>query len=433
MKKLFGLIILAATLFTACNKNRVEVALLGDNSFVESTATLTILLSEASSNEVTIGLSYLERDLGTSKALPGGSLEYDNPIFIAPGSTSAQLRVKVKDMEGLSDGNYCATFTISYAGGATISRTNTATIYLKIGGGTPHYDLQLMSSWSVRQTSAPYYDEALGDKPVINLAATVPGIKYFWVEANTDADLEEYYHGTVEGLLDNFSQNLSSQIAGGARVGDLLWSSSEAAQMYAIYWGAGQTNFYIMEFDATGKATGRYGKTPMDLFDYDTYFGGLTLTDKSDEWTVTYAGVQEHEFDEGPSDCEFFTVAGTGSTPFSFILEKAGLIDKAETLRSYMLNDFLDFYATDVICGYTASDIYNTAPGTYCSLYEAVKGDFEAYLIAYDPETCYPTGAYAKCTFTDTEGADPAPSGAPMIFKARKNAPRTIKLLKSTR
>ena len=431
MKKLFTLTLFAALLLTACNKNKVEVALLGDNSFVDGSATLTLLLSEASSNDVTVGLSYLNRDLGASKAIPGGSLSYNNPISIAPGSTSAQIRVTVAD--DLPDGDYCATFMINYAGGATISRTNTATIYLKVGGGTPQYDIQLMSSWSVKQTSAPYYDEALGDKPVINMAATVPGIKYFWVEANTDEDLEKYYGGTVEGLLDNFSQNLSAQIASGARVGDLLWNASEAGDIYAVYYEPGPTNFYIMEFDATGKATGRYGKTPIDLFDYDAYFADLTLTDKSDDWTVTYAGVQQHNFNDGPADCEFFTVAGTGSTPFSFILEKAGLIDKAETLRSYMLNDFLDFYATDVICGYTASDIYNTAPGTYCSLYEAVKGDFEAYLIAYDPETCYPTGAYAKCTFTDTEGADPAPSGAPMIFKARKNAPRTNKLLKSTR
>ena len=431
MKKLFALILLAALLLTGCKKNRVEVALLGDNSFVDGTATLTILLSGASSNEVTIGLSYLNRDMGASKAIPGGSLSYNNPVSIAPGSTSAQIKVTVAD--DLPDGDYCATFMINYASGAILSRTNTATIYLKVGGGTPQYDIQLMSSWSVTQTSAPYTYEERGKDVYLDLTATVPGIKYFWVEANTDEDLERYYGGTVEGLLDNFSQNLSAQIAGGARVGDLLWNASEAGEMYAIYFGPGQTNFYIMEFDATGHATGRYGKTPINLFDYDAYFDDLTLTDKSDEWTVTYAGVQQHSFEDGPVDCEFFTVAGTGTTPYSFILEKDGIITSDDVLRDYMLDDFLNFYASDVIRGYSASELYNTAPGTACSLYEAVKGDFVAYLIAYDPQSCYPTGEYAKCAFTDTEGADPASSGAPVALKARKKTTPVIKLLKSTR
>ena len=74
MKKLFALILLAALLLTGCNKNKVSVALLGDNSFVDGSATLTLLLSGASSNEVTIGLAYLNRDMGSSKAIPGGSL-----------------------------------------------------------------------------------------------------------------------------------------------------------------------------------------------------------------------------------------------------------------------------------------------------------------------------------------------------------------------
>ena len=432
MKKLFALTLFAALLLTACNKNKVEVALLGDNSFVDGSATLTLLLSEASSSDVTVGLSYLNRDLGASKAIPGGSLSYNNPISIAPGSTSAQIRVTVAD--DLPDGDYCATFMINYAGGATISRTNTATIYLKVGGGTPQYVLQFMSSWSVKQTSAPYTNSDMGTDTYVDLTATVPGIKYFWVEANTDEDLEKYYGGTVEGLLDNFSQNLSAQIAGGASVGSLLWNASEAGNMYAIYYEPGPTNFYIMEFDATGKATGRYGKTPIDLFDYDAYFTDLTLTDKSDDWAVTYAGVQQHNFNDGPADCEFFTVAGTGSTPFSFILEKDGIITSDDVLRDYMLDDFLNYYASDVIYGYSASEIYYTAPGTYCSLYEAVKGNFVAYLIAYDAQSCYPTGEYAKCSFTDTQGAEPASSGAPgKAFKAKKKTPRTIKLLKSTR
>ena len=431
MKKLFALILFAALLLTGCNKKKVEVALLGDNSFVDGSATLTLLLSGVSSTDVTIGLSYLNRDMGASKAIPGGSLSYNNPVSIAPGSTSAQIKVTVAD--DLPDGDYCATFMINYAGGAIISRTNTATIYLKVGGGTPQYDIQLMSTWSVKQTSAPYTNSEMGTDTYVDLSATVPGIKYFWVEANTDEDLEKYYGGTVEGLLDNFSQNLSAQIAGGASVSSLLWNASEASSIYAIYFGPGQTNFYIMEFDATGKATGRYGKTPIDLFNYDTYFADLNLTDKSEEWTVTYAGVQQHNFNDGPADCEFFTVAGTGSTPFSFILEKAGIITSDDILRDYMLDDFLNYYASDVINGYAASEIYNTAPGTYCSLYEAVKGDFVAYLIAYDPQSCYPTGEYAKCTFTDTQGAEPASSGAPKALKAKKKSFHAIKLLKSTR
>lgn len=432
MKKLFTLTLLAALLLAGCSKKKVEVALLGDNAFADGSATLTLLLSEVSSGEVTVGLSYLNRDMGASKAIPGGALSYANPVSIAPGSTSARIKVSLDD-SSLADGDYCAVFGISYASGALISRTSVATVYLKIGGGPQPIEPQLMSSWKVEQRSAPYTNADLGTDTYLDLAATVPGIKYFWVESNTDADLAQYYGGTVEGLLQHFSDNISGQVAGGTPIGNLLWSASEASAIYAIYWNPGPTYFYIMEFDATGKVTGRYGKTPIDLFNYDEYFGSLTLTDKSTEWPVTYSGVESYSFPDGPADSEYFTVAGTGSTPYSFILEKEDIIKTESDLRSYMLDDFLNYYASDVICGSAAEDIYYTAPGKQCSLYEAVKGNFTAYLIAYDPETCYPTGEYSRCDFTDVDGADPAPSGAARRHSFAKKAATPIKMLKSTR
>lgn len=406
MKRYLAIAAVALIALAGCNKRTPLVALLGDNTFVDGEATLTILLSEYSSYDVTVGLSYYETSSSSSKTLPGSALRFASPITINAGSTSAKTKVYL-DEEGLADGYYHATIYLSYAQGADISYTNQTTIYVKIGqGDVPASDLTYMSGWSVALNGDPYI---YNGKKYIDLIATVPGIKYFWVESNTDAELQQYYGGTVQGLLSYFSNSISSAIAGGKTIGEECWNASEANSMYAMYFGAGQTTFYIMEFDETGKSTGRYGTTVLTLPELEEdYFSGLTLVNKTGTWTVTYAGVQNYNFSDGTQPAEFLTVGGTGSVPFSFIIEDAGLIVTDDDLLSKIRDDYNDYYAPDVASGSTAADIYYTAPGTYCSMYQAWKGNYDAFVIGHDSETCLPTGEYAKCSFTDTAGQTPS-------------------------
>ena len=438
MRKFIAIATIAILTLASCNKRVPQIAILSDNAFVDGSATITLLLSSSSSTDVTVGLRYVETSSSASKALPGSALSYTNPVTISAGSTSAKIKVNL-DEEGLADGNYHATLCLNYVQGAEISRTNQTTIYVKIGSGdVPVTDLTFMSSWSVALDGNPYTYEG---KDYIDLVATVPGIKYFWVEANTDAELEQYYGGSVAGLISKFSSNISGKVAQGQAIGDLCWNASEAGAIYAYYWGPGETNFYIMEFDSTGKATGRYGKTRATLppMGEEDYFDGLTLVDRSETWTITYAGVQSYTFPDSSTDnCEWFTVAGTGSVPFSFILEDDGLINTEADIRSYMRNDFNSYYAADVESGKTASELYYTAPGTWCSLYSARQGKYDAYLIAYDSETCYPSGEYAHIKFTDTAGAASsiAKASKPFSYRLPLSRSRSIsnrKLLESTR
>ena len=436
MRKFIAIAAIAILTLAGCNKRVPLVALLGDNTFVDGTATLTLLLSQSTSTDVTVGLSYAETSSGASKALPGSALRFASPVTIAAGSTGAQIKVTL-DETGIADGNYHATIFISYAQGADISMTNQTTIYVKIGqGDVPVIDLTYMDNWSVTLDGDPY---TLDDNNYIDLVATVPGIRYFWVESNTQADLDKYYGGTVQGLLSSFSRNISQAIADGSTIDKQCWSASEAeaSSIYAVYWGAGPTTFYIMEFDATGKATGRYGTTNATLPAMEAdYFDDLTLVDKTGTWTITYAGVRNYTFPDSSSDnCEWFTVAGTGSVPFSFILEDDGLIKTEDDIRSYMRNDFNSYYAADVENGKTASELYYTAPGTWCSLYTARKGNYDAYVIGYDSSTCYPSGEYAHIKFTDTAGASSSIAHLPafrMPLSYRKGADNR-KLLKSAR
>lgn len=433
MRKFIAIATIAILTLAGCNKRVPQVAILSDNAFVDGSATVTLLLSQHTSTDVTIGLRYIETNSGASKALPGSAISFTNPVTIAAGSSSAQFKVYLDD-SGLADGDYHAALAISFAQGASISRTNQVSIYAKVGQGDvpPVTDLTFMSDWSVKIDAFPY-PYPFGEDEHIDIIATVPDISYFWVEANTQADLDKYYGGTVEGLISYFSSSISQAVAGGASITSQCFSADEANIAYANYWDPGQTTFYIMEFNASGKATGRYGKTAITLNDR------LPFANKTGTWTLAYAGVQSYEYSPTEiKDSEFFTVGGTGSVPFSFILEDSGMIEDTNDLLLYIRQDFYDFFADAISGGATAEDLYYTAPGTYCSLFEACQGTFDAYIIGHNSATCLPNGDYAKITFTDTDG--PAPAGA-ISARARRigaseSAGRRVvetKMLKSSR
>ncbi len=133
---------------------------------------------------------------------------------------------------------------------------------------TPELDVQLslQSNWSVTVKGEPYWYD--GDA-YFDVNVNAPGIKYFWMETNTDEELA-YYYGSVEGLLADYQNSLMGKLADDptATMADLIFSSADS-EYYTSYWGPGATKLYLMEFDQDGKATGRYGVSNITLPNLD--------------------------------------------------------------------------------------------------------------------------------------------------------------------
>ena len=133
---------------------------------------------------------------------------------------------------------------------------------------TPELDVQLslQSNWSVTVKGEPYWYD--GDA-YFDVNVNAPGIKYFWMETNTDEELA-YYYGSVEGLLADYQNSLMGKLADDptATMAELVFSSADS-EYYASYWGPGATKLYLMEFDQDGKATGRYGVSNITLPNLD--------------------------------------------------------------------------------------------------------------------------------------------------------------------
>ena len=121
--------------------------------------------------------------------------------------------------------------------------------------------LSLQSNWSVKFTEGGEIWEGL-DGDYIDIDVTAPGATYFWVDNYTEAELAYYYpDGGISAMLLDYSSSIKTDLASGASaISDLVWAPGEEG-VYTSYYGAGEADFYIMDFDANGNATGKYGVT----------------------------------------------------------------------------------------------------------------------------------------------------------------------------
>ena len=121
--------------------------------------------------------------------------------------------------------------------------------------------MQLQDNWSVEIVGEPY---KYSNYEFIDVKVSLPGIKYYWLESNTDEELEFYYKGSLEYLAASWQAVFAESLADGDTMDDILWSSSAPAE-YMFYYGAGETTIYVVEYDENGKATGRYGTSTVTL------------------------------------------------------------------------------------------------------------------------------------------------------------------------
>ena len=128
MKKSFFMLgisaLVAGTMFTACKENPSgpetvipTVSISADASFAsDNTATLTLSLSEATTEDVSVTLADADVQSGSKKV----SAIYSKNVTIAAGETSATVDVQA-DILGLEEGTYQAAIQIASAEGAEVA------------------------------------------------------------------------------------------------------------------------------------------------------------------------------------------------------------------------------------------------------------------------------------------------------------------------
>ena len=128
MKKSFFIFcisaLVAGTMFTACKENPSgpetvipTVSISADASFAsDNTATLTLSLSEATTEDVSVTLADADVQSGSKKV----SAIYSKNVTIAAGETSATVDVQA-DILGLEEGTYQAAIQIASAEGAEVA------------------------------------------------------------------------------------------------------------------------------------------------------------------------------------------------------------------------------------------------------------------------------------------------------------------------
>ena len=120
--------------------------------------------------------------------------------------------------------------------------------------------MQLQENWSVEIVGEPY---KYSDYEFIDVKVNLPGIEYYWLESNTDEEID-YFYGSLEGLAASWQADFVEMLEDGETITDILWTSSIPAE-WIYYYGAGETTIYVVEFDGNGKATGRYGATTVTM------------------------------------------------------------------------------------------------------------------------------------------------------------------------
>lgn len=141
--------------------------------------------------------------------------------------------------------------------------------------------LQLQSNWSVKLDGEPYYYD--DSYPIIDVVVNLPGIQYYWLEDNTQDDLDRWYGGSVEGIASAWQTNYINDIKSGYyTIEEMLWYDKDPATYIDIY-NVGATTIYVLEFDKDGYATGRYGASQVvipELPDYEGEDEGGYFADK---------------------------------------------------------------------------------------------------------------------------------------------------------
>lgn len=401
MKKLF-FAFAALLVFAACQKELPIVSIYSDVEFnANNIATATVKLSAASDSDVQVLLE------GT----PADKLTFSNRVTIPAGNLSADFMVKVNP-DGIDPEAPIQVF-IKDAIGANVGAPAMVTIGLKTygnesggegeggnggeGGEGGDGSLTLVSTWKAEMDGDPYTDE---DGDWIDLTMTTPGIGYYVVDGLTDATFANYF-SSVEDFVQEYEASVADYLQNGYTVADLLFANGEYT--YIEYPGAGAGKIYIIEFDANGKATGRYGVTAVTFPEFEGGNGG------GSDITATLVSTWKAEMDGDPytdeygdwidlkmttTGIKYYAVEGVTDDMFDYFYE--GIED--------LIQSYDDYIATCLEDGYSVSDLL-FVDGEYTYIEYPGEGAGKIYIVEFDASG-KATGRYGvtAATFPEFEG-----------------------------
>ena len=401
-----------------------------DREFTEDNSLeLTLVVSASSKSDIVAVLGLAGSPVDITNLFPASRVVFPEKVIVPAGSPVASFKISV-DPTGLADGTYTVGIAIASADGATISKDRSE-IYVDFtvtgqgNSGNPG-TTGLQANWTgVTDGEVLEYD---GDY-YVGFSLSVPGIKYFFAELNTPEDFDYYYEGSIEVMMSLYEEYIKEALEEDA-IGDILYNESEASEIYVDYYGGGEQTLYILEFDAEGNATGRWGEVAVNLPEIDD--GGdddggdddgddpLEVTLRlMDGWTIEYAGVWTEVVNGNSYDDEYFNVSGTGSTYYSICI--TDILDADDEDIIAMMQEDMEFWQGYAEIGYPYSSLLYHGEGMVDSLYEADAGTFDAYVVGYDTASGKPTGEYAVTRYTSTgisEGTLDDPTEAPARARA---------------
>jgi len=399
MKKL--LLVFAAVLaFAACKKELPTVSITAPQEFNDNNiATATVTLSAATDSDVQVLLE------GT----PADKLTFHDTVVIPAGNLSADFMVKVNP-DGI-DPNAPIQVYIKDAIGATVGAPAMVTIGLRAygdnggenggNGGEPgnggenggEGEPTLVSTWSAALDGDPYTEEGYN---WVDLTMSTSGIKYYGVEALFAGELEEYYTN-LAGLLASWDEYIADLLADDYAVTDVLFADGEYT--YVEYPGAGAAQIYIVEFDESGKTTGRYGVSSVVFPEFE---GGSDIT-------ATLVSSWKAEMDGDPYTDEYgdwidLKMTTTGIKYYAVEGITDDVFDAYYDGIEDLIQDYDAYIASELEDGYTVSQIL-FVDGEYTYIEYPGEGAGKIYIIEFDASG-KATGRYgvSAATFPEFEG-----------------------------
>ena len=455
----FIIVAMAACALLACNKDetgRPMVSIMSGETFDENnTAEVTVVVSSAAKKDLTVFLAVSALSQPGMTAIPGSHLQFPASVTIATGATSVSFTATLVNSEGLSADTYSAGIQLTGGSGYYIS-TESSITYIKYSGGTYSGDggggngeggegggsnvqLSLQSNWtvSITGTELEYDDE---DNAYIEGVATAPGSTYLYFDTYTDAELAEYAKGDIATIIPELESSIAEQLAKGSTMDDLLY---EAGAVYIPYYDAGETYVYMLDFDANGKATGKYGKVRVDMPEveeeggFEDFPDDITSASLQTNWTLTFTETYNDE-EDGWLDVLKVTTPGATYIDLTWLddedlAEYENDLDVLNTAQFYNYYMYYEDYAS------TPTQIFYVDKED--AYYEHEAGTWTVFLIDFNADWTL-TGKYGKCTVTipthpqaDATGTSSV-AGKPLWKKynrhfipsraIRKNAPKPL-------
>ena len=409
MKNFFNLLlstVFAVLLFASCVREAVDIPVLkmsADSEFKDSYASISFALSKASGSDISISLLVLDQPSEGNSCVAASKLTLPSSVVVSAGSTSVKLDVALaEDAVGTEAVIAVAGVVGASLEGDGVARIKTGQSYSgggqggEGGGGGEGGALEakLQSSWTATILDDDW--ETDGEYYYYPVSVTAPGSTYIYLDTYSDAELQEEFNGSIEDLLKYYSG-----IEEGSTVEDSFYTASDV--VYVPYYEAGLTKCYIMDFDAQGKPTGKYGVVELNVPEYTEsggeggdiqLLGPLTL---QSGWKAVYSG--NYRVD----------VSGVTDAHFMFDLYSEPIADaELEDALIYMVSYNLSQYG----------DVYD-GPADYDEWQSIEAGTYYVYIAGLD-ENNNLTGNYAFNTITVGSGGAISGGGEDMQSAHRK-------------